>query len=86
MHFEAPVLGLTGRWRFPEKAFGAACQDVRFQLFRTVTFDAKRKFNVKLTGAKYERPVERLVMRTFHTDFALGRQLFSRLLATPPIQ
>ena len=34
-----PVFGLTGRWRFPEKAVGAACRDVRFQLFRTVTFD-----------------------------------------------
>ena len=32
-------LGLTGRWRFYEKGVGSACRDVRFQLFRTVTFD-----------------------------------------------
>lgn len=39
MHLEVPVLGHTGRWRFPEKAVAAACWDVRFQLFHTVTFD-----------------------------------------------
>jgi hypothetical protein len=36
---ERPLFGHTGLWRFPEKAVGAACLDVRFQLFRTVTFD-----------------------------------------------
>ena len=24
------IIGLTGRWRFPEKAIGTACGDVRF--------------------------------------------------------
>ena len=32
-------LGLTGLWRFYEKAVGSACWNVRFQLFRTVTID-----------------------------------------------
>jgi hypothetical protein len=32
-------LGLSGHWRLPEKAVGAACCNVRFQLFRTVTND-----------------------------------------------
>jgi len=45
MHFEAPVLGQTGLWRFSEIAIGAACRDVRFQLFRTVTFDTKRNYD-----------------------------------------
>src|SRR5450759_5233510 len=35
-------LGLSRRWRFPEMAVGAACCNVRFQLFRTVTFETKR--------------------------------------------
>ena len=30
------LLGLTGLWRSYEEAVGAACRDVRFQLFRTV--------------------------------------------------
>ncbi|MGB8408893.1 MAG: hypothetical protein WCE58_03155 [Gallionella sp.] len=31
--------GRTGLWQFAEKAVGAACWNVRFQLFRIVTFD-----------------------------------------------
>jgi hypothetical protein len=33
-----PIFGLSGLWQLYEKAVGAACWDVRFQLFRTVTF------------------------------------------------
>jgi hypothetical protein len=43
---DRPYLGLTGRWRFYEKGVGSACRDVRFQLFRTVTFDTKESFEV----------------------------------------
>jgi hypothetical protein len=36
---EDPLLGLSGRWRFYEKAVGAVFLNVRFFLFRIVTFD-----------------------------------------------
>ncbi len=32
-------LGLNGRWRVPKNAVSAACREVRFKLFRSVTFD-----------------------------------------------
>jgi hypothetical protein len=41
---EGQLLGHTRLWRFAEKAVGAACWNVRFQLFRTVTFDTLRSF------------------------------------------
>ena len=39
-------VGLTRRWRFSEKAVGSACGKVRFQVFRTVTFDTKQSFEI----------------------------------------
>jgi hypothetical protein len=39
---ECPQFGLTGLWRFSENGIGSACWNVRFQVFRTVTFDPKR--------------------------------------------
>jgi hypothetical protein len=39
-------LGLCGRWRFHEKAVGTACLNVRFQVFRTITFDTLQNFKV----------------------------------------
>lgn len=41
MHFEVPVLGLTGRWRFSETAVRVACLDVRFRFFLIVTRSRK---------------------------------------------
>ena len=45
-----PVLGLTGRWRFYEKGVGSACRDVRFLLFRTVTFDTNQTVETTRNG------------------------------------
>ena len=39
-------LGRSGLWRFAEKAVGAACWKVRFQYFRTVTFDPNRPVEI----------------------------------------
>ncbi len=39
---DLPVVGLTGLWRFSENGIGSACGNVRFQLFRTDTFDTFR--------------------------------------------
>jgi len=40
-------LGLRRPWRFSEKAVGAACWNVHYPLFRTVTFDMKRNIKEK---------------------------------------
>src|SRR5450759_1814950 len=47
---DRPFLGLSGPWRFYEKAVSAACRGVRFQLFRTVTFDTYGTFSVAKSG------------------------------------
>jgi len=38
-HPDRLLLGLTGRWRFPEKAVGTACLNVCFRKLRGGTFD-----------------------------------------------
>jgi hypothetical protein len=45
-HFEVPVLGLSGRWRFYEKDVGSACRDVRFQFFRSATNDTLQSLEI----------------------------------------
>jgi hypothetical protein len=45
-HWERPLFGLSGLWQFSEKAVGTACWNVRFQLFRTVTFDTLLPFDL----------------------------------------
>jgi hypothetical protein len=47
---DRPFLGLSGLWQFSEKAVGTACWNVRFQLFRTVTFDTKRPVSLAKSG------------------------------------
>jgi hypothetical protein len=44
-------LGLTGLWRFAEKVVGAACWNIRFQLFRTITFNPKATLNNTVISA-----------------------------------
>jgi hypothetical protein len=48
--YERLLLGLTGRWRFAEKAVGSACWNVRFVIFRTVTFDTLQSFEIPAIG------------------------------------
>jgi hypothetical protein len=49
-HCDRPVLGLTGRWRFPQKSVGTACLKVRFRKFRESTFDTKPPFAFPESG------------------------------------
>jgi hypothetical protein len=46
-HCVLPVFGQTGLWRYYEKAVGAACLEVCFQLFRTVTNDTHQNLKVE---------------------------------------
>ena len=43
---EWPILGLCGLWRFSEAAVSPSFYNVRFQLFRIITFSPFRSFNV----------------------------------------
>ena len=49
-NLELCIIGQTGRWRFSEKAVGAPCRDVRFQLFRTVTNATRSTHSQSRTG------------------------------------
>ena len=42
---DRPFLGLSRRWRFSERGVGSACRNVRFKIFRIVTFDTLPPFD-----------------------------------------
>jgi hypothetical protein len=44
-YFEQPVLGLSGLWRFYGNGVSSACRNVRFKIFRIVTFDTLPPFD-----------------------------------------
>src|SRR5450759_703110 len=64
-------LGLSRRWRFPEMAVGAACCNVRFQLFRTVTFDTKR--SVRFPRSRRSTSALRVRIQAVDATHALNR-------------
>jgi hypothetical protein len=54
-HWERPLFGLSGPWRFYEKAIGAVFLNVRFFLFRIVTFDTKPSLAIPVSGYPLSR-------------------------------
>ena len=46
LRYSLPLLGLTGRWGFSEKAVGSAYWNVCFEVFLIVTFDTQRSVNI----------------------------------------
>src|SRR5450759_3652690 len=78
MRCDLLLFGRTRRWRFSEKAVGSACGKVRFQVFRTVTFDT---IAVIRDSRKQTLAIRCVILIRFHGYYA-SRYNFHRNLTS----